>query len=129
MTYYNRSEMELPELIILFLFASTPWFFAFEKLITQAAGYSIFIKSLIKCLSTALILFVPFFLLAYNNTIPTQNTTGSYSAEEIRQAVYLAVGFGIVAITYIGSGMYCYSMAKERYLILNPPPKKKEVLK
>jgi uncharacterized membrane protein len=109
--------------------SSMPWYLAFKKLETQASGRSIFIKSLVKWFLIASFWFVLFLLLAVSNSIPTKNTTGSYSAGEIRQAVYLFIGFVIVVITYISSGMHCHQMAKERYLVLNPPKKKKVLLK
>jgi len=121
--------MELLDVIIVFLLSSIPWFLAFQKLRTQPSGYTIFINSLTKTFLIVFLLFVPFLLLALSNTIPTQNTSGSYSAEEIRQAVYLFIGFMLVVSVYISTGMDCYQMAKERYLVLNPPLKKKEVLK
>lgn len=117
--------MEVLYLIIVVVLSSMPWYFAFEKLKIQASGRSIFIKSLIKWFLIASFWFVLFLLLAVNNSIPTKNTTGSYSAGEIRQAVYLFIGFVIVTVTYISSGMHCHQMAKERYLLLNPPKKKK----
>jgi len=121
--------MEVLFLIIVAVLSSMPWYFAFEKLKIQASGRLIFIKSLLKWFLVASFWFVLFWLLAVSNSIPTKNTTGSYSAGEIRQAVYLFIGFVIVAITYIGSGMHCHQMAKDRYLLLNPSKKKKVLLK
>lgn len=125
----KKINMELIHLIIIVTLASIPWYLAFEKLRTQPSGYSIFIKSLSKWFLMALFWFVLFLLLALNNTIPAKNTSGSYSAGEIREAVYLFIGVVIVLITYIASGMHCHQIAKERYLFLNPPEKKKVGLK
>jgi hypothetical protein len=116
--------MQVLYLIIVVVLSSLPWYWAFEKLKTQASGRSFFIKSLTKWFLIALFWFGLFLLLALNNSIPTNNTTGSYSAGEIRQAVYLFIGALIAAITYIASGMHCHQVAKERYLLLNPPKKK-----
>ena len=121
--------MEVLHLIIIVVLASIPWYLAFEKLKTQPSGRSIFIKNLSKWFLIALFWFVLFLLLALNNTIPTKNTSGSYSAAEIREAIYLFIGVVIVLITYIASGMHCNQIAKERYLVLNPPKKKKVELK
>jgi hypothetical protein len=118
--------MELLDLIIVFVLSSIPWYFAFVKYEKQPSGRSIFIKSLIKSFLIALLLFVLFFFLALNNRIPTINRSGSYSAGEIRQAIYLFIGFLMVVVIYIGSGIHCYQMAKERYWVLNPPPPKKK---
>lgn len=116
--------MELMHLIIIVVLASIPWYLAFVKLMSQPYGWSIFIKSLSKWFLIALFWFA--LLLALNNSIPTKNTTGSYSAGEIREAVYLFIGLVIVLITYIASGMHCHQIAKERYLLLNPPKKRKQ---
>lgn len=120
----NRFNMQLLCLIIVVVLSSIPWYSAFKKFEIQASGRSIFIKNLRKWFLMALFWFGLFLLLALNNSIPTKNTTGSYSAGEIREAVYLFIGTLIVIITYIASGMHCHQMAKERYLLLNPPKKK-----
>jgi hypothetical protein len=117
--------MDLLDIIIVFVLSSIPWYLGFRTLDKQPSGRSIFIKNLLKCFLIAGLFFGLFLVLALNNRIPTVNNSGSYSAAEIRQAVYLFIGVLIVAITYIGSGIHCYQMAKERYLVLNPPPPKK----
>lgn len=116
--------MELLHWMILFVLASLPWYLAFEKLNRQASGRSIFIKSLRKWFFIAFFWFGLFSLLALSNSIPEKNTTGSYSAAEIRQAIYFFIGIVLVVLTYISSGIQCYQMAKERHLFLNPPKKK-----
>lgn len=121
--------MSFSALFISFVFLSMPWVFAFVMLSIQPSGQAIFMKSIVKWMLFAVTTFLLLYVLAIRNDIPLENKTGSYSAGEIREAVYFFIACLLVPISYLGSGIHCYAEAKKRYLTFYPSKKKLEAKK